>query len=332
MGRLEGRRGHARVAVLTVIDQEFNAVRAALGADHEVGQSGVYSPVHCPGSTVGVPFVLAQSSSRSNTPASHTTGKLVEWFRPEVVLLVGIAGGVVRPYVADGSVRWKGPGLGDVVVAEYVHYADFVKNVPMGRLLRYFPFDQPAAGLVTGHARAVYRTIAGVQPWHAGLGQRPVPGQPAVHVGEVVAVEGVAGNPDSEQQRSILERFDNAAAVDMESMGVGRALHDARSDVHYNPTWMCVRGISDLVRTHGTGFNDAQQRLVTDAVSADNNQERSLWKPYAAASAAAYTRRLLERLLARPRSASPADDGAGHWDPLGTADAGLSYPLGMMPQ
>jgi nucleoside phosphorylase len=309
---LSGREGHARVAVLSVIDEEFEALIDELGAEREVGTTGAFAPEQRGPADQPLPFVVAQCHSRSNLPASTATRRLVDQFRPETFLLVGIAGGIQRPTVRDNQITWSGPNVGDVVVAEYVHYAEYVKNMPSGHYLRYFPIDHPAQFLVGSHARTVMHSAA-TGGWHRGIRcDRPGSGIPEVHIGEIVALESIAGDPDSARQAEILRTFGNAMAVDMESMGVGRALHELRDHVFYNPLWMCVRGISDAVRSNEElkDLKAKYPKLKMPSRRHDNNDERALWKKYAAAVAARYAERLLYRLLSQPRPPVPSDPGA----------------------
>lgn len=326
---LRGRLGHARVVVLTVIADEFEAVKTALGADQEIGTTGVFAPsgVASHSANVIYPFVVARCSDRSNTPASENTTWLLENYRPEVLLLVGIAGGIQRNRnPGEGRVELEGPSVGDVVVGRYVHYAAYTKNLPEGRSLRYFPIDQPASNLVSEHAETLAIDMRRDAWADAGLDVvRPDGiGFPRVHVGEIVAVEAIAGNPSAQEQIDMLRRFDNADAVDMESMGVGRALHSSRRDVHYSPRWLCIRGISDIVTADdpsakaliGDGSTESSSQELTPPVkpaNIDNNKERQLWKSYASAVAAVFARRVVERILSQARPYCGADDGAEAW-------------------
>ncbi len=298
-----GRRGHARVVVLTVIEEELDAVKVALGAVHEIGATATYSPVPHPGPDPSLPFVVARCANRSNIPAQNAAAELLEAWRPEVLVLAGIGGGINRPQGGPKKVTWSGPSPGDVVVAEYVHYAEFTKNVPAESHLRYFPLDQPTSGLVQAHGDPLRYAVEDAQ-WHKAIkATRPTKGKPRVEVGEIIAVEGLAGDPENDHQKTYLRRFDHAAAIDMESVGVARALHAVRTDVHYNPRWLCLRVISDKVYAPV----DEGWKL---AVPKDNDAERKQWKDYATAVLGATTRCVVERLLIEPRGAVPADGGA----------------------
>ena len=333
MALLSGRRGHARVVLLPIIDAELQAVQTVFGATGEIGYTGVYTlPEYAASEATKkpferrYPFVVTRSADRSNTPANGSTREMLEWYRPEVVLVVGIGGGIQRG--ADPS-KASGPKLGDVVIGRYVHYAEYAKNLPSGSRLRYIALDQPSSSLIARHADPL--SVAHGEVCFSRL-RLPRPdatvAYPAIHVSEVVVAESIAGNPSAEKQKEMIERFDNADVVDMESMGVGRALHDYRIDPHYNPLWVPVRGISDIVTAVSRlspGQKQPEDRPAQPVVDGsspgdnegpdDNDDQRKRWKKYASHSAACVARTLVERLLSEERPESPYDPGAPRWEP-----------------
>ena len=54
------------------------------------------------------------------------------------------------------------------------------------------------------------------------------------------------GNPRHEAQRLAAAQYDNAQAVDMESVGVASTLAEQRKRVDYNPRLVVIRGVSDI--------------------------------------------------------------------------------------
>ncbi|HJQ01764.1 MAG TPA: hypothetical protein VJ851_09195 [Jatrophihabitans sp.] len=291
-----GRMGHSRAVVVTVVEEEMTAVLAEFGTDHEVRGSGCWAKG--PAQNSVYPLLVAQSSDRSNMPYGETVRYLIEDWKPEVVFLVGIAGGIAR-LDSDGLV---GPQAGDVVCVEYVHYGAYTKRVNGRRLLRYFPMEHPAAEVIRRHVRPIART-----EWFDRL---PVarPGDdrgiPELHFGEIVSVEFLAGDVGVDEQRALFGQYDHALAVDMESAGIARAMHSARHGVHYGPIWLGLRGISD--RTAAT-------TEAASALNAENDIERKQWRDYAAAAAARVAVRCVERILAEPRPPEPEDPGAPAW-------------------
>lgn len=328
---LEGRNHrHARIAVLTVIEEEFDAAQQVLQTFHAIGSTGAFAVEPAADSPERYPYVLMQCANRTNGPSQGSTRRLLEHFRPEVIILVGIAGGIQRLVTDnDGTMHWRGDALpGDVVVGEYVHYADFTKNEDGLEKLRFFAIDHPSEILIEKYFNAVRTTDRVGSPWHAGLPERPKasttttptasegrptePAQadhPSLVRGEVIAVEGLAGDPEADHQKKLINRFDHAVAIDMESKGVARALHEFRDDVHYNPLWMCVRGISDAARAFPVSHPE-----ITVPKPTANDAERKMWKHYAATAAATVAALLMRRILQEARAPFPADPGVAAYD------------------
>ncbi len=201
-----GRYGITRVGVLTIIEEEFAAARRTFEAFHEVTGTAYYRP-----DREGI--VMRQAADRSNVPATVMTLKLIEDYRPEVVMLVGIAGGI-----ADRS----NVALGDVVVPHYLHYGEFMKLSGRGELRRYYAYDQPAVGVRESHVEGA--RIASSWQRHVDV-ERPGDGEPKVITdGSLVAGEKVLGDPSHHDQRRVATEFTDAVAIDMESIGVARAL------------------------------------------------------------------------------------------------------------
>ncbi|WP_327125451.1 hypothetical protein [Streptomyces sp. NBC_01727] len=296
---------------MTIIDEEFQAVREELGAYHEVGHTAAYSPIpDSEATTVNGypihPFVVAQAPDRANDPAGELPADLYECFAPEIFALVGIAGGVQREKIkrtkSDGTpvLDYTGPAPGDVVVAKFVHFWDYAKNIPSGRYLRYFAIDHPCSDLVARHARTVSRD----DHWkNLSNIRRPVKGEPRCWVEEIVVTNQLAGNPSSREQQDMLARFDNAMAVEMESIGIAREMHHLRKAVHYDPLWICIRGISDVVYATSPSLPGGS----------DNAKQRDKWKLYASAIAASFARAVIERILEEARPGITGDAGVPPW-------------------
>ncbi len=101
----------------------------------------------------------------------------------------------------------------------------------------------------------------------------------------LIAGEKLLGDPTNEEQRKIVDFFSDAAAVDMESVAVARATYEARRTVGYNPRFLVIRGVSDLIRADPKISNDA---------------ERANWTAAACRSAACFAKDLVESFLATP--------------------------------
>lgn len=288
-----GRYGTARIGVLTIIDEEFGAVREALGGVErvlEIGATSYFSPSH---SGPGDPnVVLVQSTDRSNVPAFSAGRDLIEDFRPEIVIVCGIAGGIAG----------RGADIGHVVVADVIHYLAFRKLTAGRDQQRHYAFDQPTSELIGRHSRPVAlgfdldERVTAIAPERAPEQAWP----PQIHHGPIVVGEKVLGDPSHPEQQDAVSRFDNALAVDMESVGIARAVHELRTTVTYNPRLMVIRGISDIVHASPDAGEAAISDDQAEVAVVDNNAQRTAWKAYAAAAAAAYVGAMTERFLALP--------------------------------
>jgi nucleoside phosphorylase len=261
-----GREGSALVAIITVVEEELAAVRAVEQFQGYAGDTPYFFRNRVADKKYDV--ILARCADRSNTPCSELVAELAESFRPEFIILSGIAGGV------GGR---DGVGLGDVIIADHVEGFEMKKLENRRGKTRRVALDHPSKYLRETIAHRVRHS----NDWKAKIrAQRPVDGDPNVIVGNLIAGEKILGDGQSKYQRDILSEFDKAVAVDMESHGLARGVYSARSVRHYNLNYLIVRGISDLVDDKG------------------NNETRRQWRDYAAATAAAFAMSAADQLVA----------------------------------
>jgi len=126
----------------------------------------------------------------------------------------------------------------------------------------------------------------------------------------IVAGEKVLSDPEHDEQRRVVARFGDAIGVDMESYGVGKGIHLARTAVDYNPLFLVIRGVSDLVESAedkrlggGLGRFNLSIRVLPGArgdAAALNQEQRDRWRNYAAGAAAAFASEVIERIVATP--------------------------------
>jgi nucleoside phosphorylase len=289
-----GRTETGRICVLTILDEEFAEAQRILGATVEIPGTGCYRT-----NAPRLDVVLMQSPDRGNPGAQGAVSFIVEEFRPEVIVVSGIAGGIAgRENIA----------LGDVVVPDYLHYWEFRKLGARGDLPRYSACDYPSIDLRQRHANPVRHS----NTWQARIGvARPDAGTSKVITKPLVAGEKILSDPEHDEQRRVVARFTDAVAIDMESYGVAKGVHLARTAVDYNPLFLVVRGVSDLVSAAepSAGWLRLPQwlRPRPPAASAEaNQQQRDLWRSYAAAAAAAFASEVIDRILAMPDLRAPS--------------------------
>lgn len=140
---------------------------------------------------------------------------------------------------------------------------------------RWVPFDHPSVYLGDTIAARVVNKEKWIERIQA---KRPAPGRPKIIIGNLIAGEKILGDKQNAYQTAILNEFDKAIVVDMESYGVARGVYSARGTRYYNLNYLVVRGISDLT-------NQEQ-----------NNATRSEWRNYAASAAAAFTMETVDQV------------------------------------
>jgi nucleoside phosphorylase len=290
------------IGLLTALPEEFAAMASLIEDAEELHVAGDPAGYVCgtiPSALPGRshPVVLTLLTDIGNNWAATAVANMLRSFESvDQVLMVGIAAGVPAPGDPHRHVR-----LGDVVVATWgiVDY-DHVVDRPGGVTLRQ-GFPQPSALLAQRVKGLAAGELQGRRPWedelavllrrlpdfarpdaatdrlyaHHGARDRKVrhpdpvasghrPGMPKVHEGRIGSANRSLRNA---ARRDELAREFDLRAIEMEGSGIGSSAFAGGRD------WLVVRGISDY----------GDQRLGR------------LWRPYASAVAAAYTRALLRR-------------------------------------
>lgn len=175
-----------------------------------------------------------------NTSAGIELDRAVAVFSPDVVLFVGIAGGV------------KDVSIGDVVAADAVYDYESGKETEAGLLSR-IKTRTPSHRLVQ-HARAVSR--AGL--WQDGvLPQPPAAPRPRALVKPIAAGSKVVGHDRSQTAELLRVHCGDAVAVETEGFGF---LHGAYVNAGLDA--LVIRGISDRLNDKGAENDEVEQPLA----------------------------------------------------------------------
>lgn len=237
--------GWPTVVILTALDLEYDAVRRHLAElrprTHEAGT--MFEVGRLP--DLGVRIAIAVTGA-GNTGAAVLTERAISLFHPVAVLFTGVAG-ALKP----------GLGLGDVVVATKVYAYHGGKDEDDGFKGR--PVAWPVSHELVQLARHIARTAS----WRRFLD--PGAAVPRIHFVPIAAGEVVLNSRSTPLAVQLHHRFNDAAAIEMESAGVADAGHLNRS----LPV-LSVRGLSDRA----------------DGAKLDADTEG--WQPVAAANAAAF--------------------------------------------
>lgn len=292
----------SRVTVIieTALPKEFAAVRAMLDDVVEVqfpgrGAARAFVIGEVPAKGGGTHAVAAYLGDQGNTTAGARAALAIERFpTTEVVVMVGIAGGIPSPLKAETHVR-----LGDVVVSgeQGVIKYDFVKRDGTSAKPRHPP-RPPDAQLLEAASRLAAKALHGQRPWEQHierarsmpnssrppaendvlvdttdpevivphpLDDRRIPNQPRVFVGTIACADTLLKDPST---RDALREQHDVRAVEMEGFGIAEA------------TWLSSKGFI----------------VVRGICDYCDSRKNDVWQGYAAVAAAAYARALLEEI------------------------------------
>ncbi|SEH00151.1 adenosylhomocysteine nucleosidase [Nonomuraea solani] len=214
--------GRADVGVITILGNEARAAHEVLGLRPAGGAALPFfeGDVTTGGTTRRV--VALRALSQGQRSAVVAFDHLRRHYRPAVVVLAGIGGGV-----------HPGIEVGDVVVTTRVVYYDLRKETRSGRRRRGEERESPA---VMGHA---------VNSFFTAYGEPAVlPGGFRVLTGPIGSGDAVIADAESEIVRYLRAFNDKILAVDMEAGGLTQAFHEQDGPGAVRG-WVVVRGISD---------------------------------------------------------------------------------------
>jgi nucleoside phosphorylase len=269
------------IAIVTVLEEEYSAVYRQLRSPERIngGQEALNQHSWVLGTigsesqgTYRVVLALGKTGNENTALAARNT---IDAFRPDFLLLVGVAGAV------DNRLR-----CGDVVVSdricgyEYGRLEDGFHPRPDWS----FPADQSIV--------AAARTMATLHPTWVSAIDIPAPAptdeQPQIMVGPIASGNKVVDDISETSFAAVLDLWPKLIAVEMEGLGGILAVDDARERGHLTRFAM-IRGISD------------------DPLRTSRSElQRDLWKPRAAAVAAGFTAWLIRTAWPRPPRAAAA--------------------------
>ncbi|WP_329109677.1 5'-methylthioadenosine/S-adenosylhomocysteine nucleosidase [Micromonospora sp. NBC_01699] len=225
----------ADIGILTVLEAEMVAVVEVLERmrDHRSYQMFGGAQVHeasvrTDGGSLRT--VAMQTLGRGPQSAAVAYRDLRGLYRPPIVLLVGVAGGIRSTL-----------DIGDVVISEEVIYYDARRETPTGAQRR---------GQAHQIAPVLLRRLNEFFVRQRGIVQLDPETHFRVHRGPIGSGDAVITDADSDI-RAYLERFnERTLAVETEAGGVAQAFYE---EVDVDQTlrgWLTIRGISDLADRH----------------------------------------------------------------------------------
>lgn len=239
-----------KALIVTALRLEYQAVRKYLsGIREEEGFAGTIYERGTFSTDKRTWEVCLVEVGKGNPAAAFETERAIRYFGPEVVLFVGVAGGL-----AD-----KGVNIGDVVCATRAYAYESGKA---GSKFLVRPIGWPTTYDLEARARFEARN----DDWLQLLSKvgYPVPDvTPEVRVASVAAGEKVISSTETELYQFLRENYEDVVAVEMESVGFLQAIH-ANSSIKA----MVVRGISDLIDQKSRSTDKTNQPKAAQYASA----------------------------------------------------------------
>jgi nucleoside phosphorylase len=230
-----------RVLILTAIGIERQAVLEHIADAHlDTHPSGTIYTLGRFDEGVGWDVAIVEMGAGNSRAAIEAT-RGCEYIHPDVVVMVGVAGGL------------KDVERGDVVAATRIDSYETGKETSDG-------FAPRASGGSASYAlEQCARAVRSAERWTSRR-QQVSDGLPHAHIGPIVSGEKVVANIDSSTAKLIHQQYSEALAVDMEGIGVLEATRQSAVAM------TVVRGISDLIQ--GKAESDAAGWQQTAAQNA----------------------------------------------------------------
>jgi nucleoside phosphorylase len=242
---LEGSPRERVALVVTAVELEHTEVRNRLLNAERVRSGDIWMVRgEVPGNQINWTVYLARAGMGNATSAA-LVGLAARELHANLVAFVGTAAGL-KP--ADHQQL-------DVVVASRIHNPYVGKQVAFESGSKLLGRDKTYA--VPAPLVALVDACIAESEWTSSTRSQHYNAKHAhAYVAPIVSVEAVQTDPDGPVMQEIGNRFQDAAALDMESFGLA-----AGSDIHDLPV-LAVRGLSDFVGDKSEAGNDDLQPLA----------------------------------------------------------------------
>jgi nucleoside phosphorylase len=232
--------------ILTAISEEYKAVRAHFDKIEEdphpektIYRCGIFS---CNERSWAVAIALIGAE---NDNAAVETKRAIDYFKPDVVLFVGVAGGL------------KDLKLGDVVAATKIY------DYKSGKVTEQGLCTRPNAPVVSYALEQRARIEATEDDWLQLIKGKHCKRPPQAFVGPIASSNIVLASKESDEYKCLVSNYGDALAVEMEGHGF---LIAVRANLEVSA--LVIRGISDLIEGKNRKGEKAWQATAARHASA----------------------------------------------------------------
>jgi nucleoside phosphorylase len=242
-GAAGGKGDRRGCVILTALAVEHAAVCSHIEDVDEVVHKGTVYDRGTFASAYGGWEVYVAELGAGNDSAAFELERAVSHFEPEIVMFVGVAGGI------------KDVRVGDVVVATKVYGYESGKAEAKFR-------PRPDVGNSSYKMVQRAKAVARRGEWVSRIADAGA-AAPRAFVGAMAAGEKVIASTESSVYRFLRESYGDALAVEMEGRGFLEAAH---ANPHVST--LIVRGISDLLDNKSDLDDDIRQAMASRHASA----------------------------------------------------------------
>ena len=233
-----------KVLILTPLPLEYAAVVKHLSGERTSSVRG--AAAYGMGAFLGKHHkysVIIREPGMRNTDMALATEKAIQEFQPNIVLLVGIAGGV------------KDVKIGDVIIANSAFIYDAGKESEDGFLLRTSEY------VFSEHLLAYAQNTSRDAAWKARTADGAADAE--VLIGPIAAGDKVVADVNNPTYQHIKKNLSQVKALEMEAAGFGRAIQSHRA-LHA----LVIRGISDMCEGKAETDQQNWQPIAADRAAA----------------------------------------------------------------
>jgi nucleoside phosphorylase len=231
------------IAILTPIGVEYDAVRQHLkDIKEERHQQGLYE-IGSFDTQIGNLSIVVQQTGARNSNIALATERIIDLYKPKIVLLVGVAGGV------------KDVAIGDIVVAKKAYGYESGKETKEGFKSR------PEVYTFTSTLQDVALSVGRKDTWYQRTGQNSHTHKS--FIGAIASGDKVIASTKTALYNFLKTHYNDTLAVDMEASGFGEVF-----ERHPQLKFLCIRGISDLLENKSKSDGLGSQNVAADNAAA----------------------------------------------------------------